>query len=108
MEIGKAIGRRTHHADTHHIRRQYDDRRRKTAIADGRKKCVAHGIRVQNSVFECILDSTQFKLLKHELEQTIDPASDSLRFYTLGNNYQSKVTHIGAKETYELEGDLIL
>lgn len=72
------------------------------------KKCVAHGTRVQNSVFECILDSTQFKVLKHELEQTIDPASDSLRFYMLGNNYQSKVTHIGAKETYEIEGDLIL
>lgn len=72
------------------------------------KKCVAHGTRVQNSVFECILDNTQFKLLKHELEQTIDPASDSLRFYTLGNNYQSKVTHIGTKETYEIEGDLIL
>lgn len=72
------------------------------------KKCVAHGTRVQNSAFECILDSTQFKLLKHELEQTIDPVTDSLRFYTLGNNYQNKVTHIGAKETYELEGDLIL
>lgn len=72
------------------------------------KKCVAHGTRVQNSVFECILDNTQFKLLKHELEQTIDLASDSLRFYTLGNNYQSKVTHIGTKETYEIEDNLIL
>ena len=72
------------------------------------KKCVAHGTRVQNSVFECVLDNTQFKLLRHELEQTIDPACDSLRFYTLGNNYQNKVTHIGAKETFALEGDLIL
>lgn len=72
------------------------------------KRCVAHGTRVQNSVFECVLDNAQFKLLRHELEQTIDPACDSLRFYTLGNNYQSKVTHIGAKETYEIEGDLIL
>ncbi len=72
------------------------------------KKCVAHGTRVQNSVFECTLDNAQFKLLRHELEQAIDPASDSLRFYTLGNNYQSKVTHIGAKETYEMEGNLIL
>lgn len=72
------------------------------------KKCVAHGTRVQNSVFECILDNTQFKLLRHELEQVIDPGCDSLRFYVLGNNYQSKVTHIGAKETCALEGDLIL
>ena len=80
-------------------------RRRLRMVA---KKCVAHGTRVQNSVFECVLDNSQFKLLKYELEQLIDTNSDSLRFYTLGNNYQSKVSHIGAKETFEIEGDLIL
>lgn len=72
------------------------------------KKCVAHGTRVQNSVFECVIDNSQYKLLRHELEQIIDTNCDSLRFYTLGNNYQSKVAHIGAKETFEIEGDLIL
>lgn len=72
------------------------------------KKCVAHGTRVQNSVFECVLDNSQYKMLKHELEQLIDASCDSLRFYMLGNNYQSKVAHIGAKETFEIEGDLIL
>ncbi|MDD6050155.1 MAG: CRISPR-associated endonuclease Cas2 [Clostridiales bacterium] len=80
-------------------------RRRLRMVA---KKCVAHGTRVQNSVFECVLDNSQYKLLKHELEQLIDTNFDSLRFYTLGNNYQNKVTHIGAKETFEIEGDLIL
>ena len=72
------------------------------------KKCVAHGTRVQNSVFECLLDNTQLKLLRHELEQTIDTSCDSLRIYVLGNSYQGKVTHIGARETYEPEGNLIL
>lgn len=72
------------------------------------KKCVAHGTRVQNSVFECILDNAQYRVLKCELESVIDPRYDSLRFYTLGNNYQCKVVHIGAKETYEVEGELIL
>ena len=72
------------------------------------KKCVAHGTRVQNSVFECVLDNSQYKLLKHELEQLIDINCDSLRFYVLGNNYQNKVSHIGAKETFDVEGDLIL
>lgn len=80
-------------------------RRRLRMVA---KKCVAHGTRVQNSVFECVLGNSQYKLLKHELEQLIDTNFDSLRFYTLGNNYQNKVTHIGAKETFEIEGDLIL
>lgn len=82
-----------------------EGRRRLRTVA---KKCVAHGTRVQNSVFECVLDNSQYKLLKHELEQLIDTSCDSLRFYTLGNNYQSKVAHIGAKESFEIEGDLIL
>ena len=80
-------------------------RRRLRMVA---KKCVSHGTRVQNSVFECVLDNSQYKLLKHELEQLIDTNCDSLRFYTLGNSYKSKVPHIGAKETFEIEGDLIL
>lgn len=72
------------------------------------KKCVAYGTRVQNSVFECILDNTQYKQLKHELCDIIDPSKDSLRFYSLGNNHQNKVVHIGTKTTYDMEGDLIL
>lgn len=72
------------------------------------KKCVAHGQRVQNSVFECLLDASQYKILQSELKQMIDPDKDSLRFYTLGNNYQSKVEHVGAKATYAPEGVLMI
>lgn len=82
-----------------------DGRRRLRTVA---KKCVAHGTRVQNSVFECVLDNSQYKLLKHELEQSIDTTCDSLRFYMLGNHYENKVAHVGAKETYKIEGELIL
>ena len=49
------------------------------------KKCVAHGQRVQNSVFECSLDAGQLRLLQAELTALIDPKTDSLRFYSLGN-----------------------
>ena len=82
-----------------------DGRRRLRSVA---KKCVAHGQRVQNSVFECLLDAAQYRRLRAELGQLIDLNRDSLRFYTLGNNYQSKVEHIGAKSTYAPEGPLIL
>ena len=82
-----------------------DGRRRLRNVA---KKCVAHGQRVQNSVFECLLDAAQYRRLRAELEQLIDLNRDSLRFYTLGNNYQSKVEHIGAKTTYAPEDTLIL
>jgi len=72
------------------------------------KKCVAHGQRVQNSVFECNLNWSQFVALQDELKKIINPAEDSLRFYNLGNSYKEKVIHIGTKPSIELEGDLIL
>ena len=72
------------------------------------KKCVAHGQRVQNSVFECNLDAAQYKLLQAQLRQLIDPSQDSLRFYNLGNRYETKVEHIGAKSSYDAEGVLMI
>lgn len=72
------------------------------------KVCLNYGQRVQNSVFECILDAGQSKILKAQLLEIIDPEKDSLRIYNLGNNYQNKVEHYGTKKTVEQEGTLIL
>ncbi len=71
------------------------------------KCCMAYGQRVQNSVFECVLDEGQYLKLQHQLLKIIDDGQDSLRFYNLGNNYQTKVEHYGAKPSYEAEGVLI-
>ena len=86
-----------------------------TTTAAGRKRlrkvakeCENYGIRVQNSVFECVVDASQFKQLKLSLIDLINPDIDSLRFYQLGNNYKDKVEHIGANETLEVEDVLIL
>ena len=57
------------------------------------KACVNYGQRVQNSGFECILDAAQCRQLQHKLVKLIDPDRDSLRFYYLGNKYQTKVEH---------------
>ena len=72
------------------------------------KQCVNYGQRVQNSVFECVLDTAKFREVQHKLEQIIDKDTDSLRFYFLGNNYKSKVEHIGAKDSFDVEGTLII
>lgn len=72
------------------------------------KQCVNHGQRVQNSVFECVLDPGQCKLLKAQLLDIIDKERDSLRFYYLGKNYENKIEHYGTKETFAQEGVLIL
>lgn len=80
----------------------------KTRLRRVAKQCVNYGQRVQNSVFECLLDAAQYAVLKHELSLLIDPATDSLRFYNLGNNYQSRIEHVGAKQSYQPEGLLML
>lgn len=71
------------------------------------KVCQNYGQRVQNSVFECIVDATQFAVLKIELQEIIDEKKDSLRFYQLGNHYKTKVQHIGVKQSIDIEGPLI-
>lgn len=72
------------------------------------KICQNYGQRVQNSVFECIVDATQFAELKIKLLETIDQNQDSIRFYRLGNHHKSKVEHFGVKESLDLEGPLIM
>ncbi len=72
------------------------------------KHCVNYGQRVQNSVFECNLDQTQFTIFRRQLESLIDVEKDSIRYYFLGNNWITKVEHIGAKKTYNPEDVLIV
>ena len=72
------------------------------------KECVNYGQRVQNSVFEVDVDYGTFLKLKDRLMKIIDEEQDSLRFYYLGNNWKRRVGHIGAKETSDPEGSLIL
>lgn len=72
------------------------------------KQCQNYGQRVQNSVFECLLDGSQLKLVRATLIDLIDPEKDSLRFYFLGEKYQTKIEHIGAKVSYDPEGILMI
>lgn len=80
-------------------------RRRLRKVA---RHCVNYGQRVQNSVFEVVADAATMVRVKSELIELIDAEKDSLRFYYLGNNYQTKVEHVGAKPSYEAEGFLAL
>ena len=72
------------------------------------KQCTNYGRRVQNSVFECILDNTRCVTLKAILADIIDESVDSLRFYYLGNKYQTKVEHMGVDRGIAVDDTLIL
>ena len=62
------------------------------------KECQNYGQRVQNSVFECIMDNAKTKVVKAKLLEIIDMDKDSLRFYYLGNVYKNKVEHYGTEQ----------
>lgn len=86
-----------------------------TETAEGRRRlrhvaraCQDRGQRVQNSVFECLVDNAQYTELKLRLSAIIDPKTDSLRFYFLGRNWKRRVEHIGAKPSYDPEGPLFV
>ena len=72
------------------------------------KQCVNYGQRVQNSVFECLLEPAQFAALKNILEETIDKEKDSLRYYFLGSNWKRRVEHVGTKRAFDPEGTMIV
>lgn len=80
----------------------------KTRLRKVAKQCVNYGRRVQNSVFECILDNAQCVLLKAILSDIIDEKTDSLRFYYLGNSYKTKVESIGVERGKAADDVLIL
>ncbi len=72
------------------------------------KLCQNYGTRVQNSVFECIIDNQTFIKLKKQILDELDLAMDSVRFYQLGNSFSNRVEHFGVKETWDLTGTLII
>lgn len=84
-----------------------EDKEGRKRLRQVAKKCVDYGQRVQNSVFECLLEPAQFVKLKNELESIVDKDKDSLRYYMLGANWKRRVEHFGAKESYDPEGIMI-
>jgi CRISPR-associated protein Cas2 len=80
----------------------------KTRLRRVAKVCVNYGQRVQNSVFECMLDPAQFVALKSSLSKIIDEDKDSLRFYLLGKNWENRVEQLGRNNTYHPTDDVMI
>lgn len=72
------------------------------------KICERHGVRVQNSVFEVLVDTAQLVVLKNELGKVIDHEQDSVRFYRLGNSYENRIDTMGKKPLVQAGSALIL
>ena len=72
------------------------------------RACKDYGLRVQNSVFECVVTEAQLVLLKNRIDAVIDPSNDSVRFYVLGKNWQRKVAILGVDNEHNVTSDLII
>ncbi len=76
-------------------------------LAKVAKKCQSYGRRVQNSTYECLIDQSQFLILKSSILDIIEEKVDSVRFYILGNNYKNKVQVYGLDNGINAADDLI-
>ncbi|MBP0965989.1 MAG: CRISPR-associated endonuclease Cas2 [Oscillospiraceae bacterium] len=72
------------------------------------KLCEQYGVRVQNSVFEIMMDTSQLVCFKARLSEIIDKKSDSVRFYRLGNKWESKIDFLGVQKGFSQDQPLIL
>ncbi|QEH32080.1 CRISPR-associated endoribonuclease Cas2 [Aquisphaera giovannonii] len=86
-----------------------------TTTAAGRRRlrqaaraCLDFGQRVQLSVFELKVDPARWAQCRARLLGIIDPAVDSVRFYHLGSNWESRVEHHGVQTGFDIEGPLII
>ena len=71
------------------------------------KACMDYGMRVQNSVFECVLDQAQYVNLRVKILGIIDRERDSVRFYLMGKNWGGYIDVIGRDPGKNQESILI-
>ncbi|GBF08180.1 CRISPR-associated endoribonuclease Cas2 [Deinococcus aerius] len=86
-----------------------------TETSAGRKRlrrvakiCVAHGQRVQNSVFEVSVTEVQLLALREQLLNVMDPTEDSVRIYRLRQPREKFVDAFGRDQYRDLSAPLIL
>ncbi|WP_253816180.1 CRISPR-associated endonuclease Cas2 [Myxococcus xanthus] len=72
------------------------------------RACRDHGVRVQYSVFECVLEPKDWVILRARLLDAFDSECDSLRFYFLSEDDARKTEHHGARPPLDVEGPLVL
>ena len=70
------------------------------------KICLNYGQRVQQSVFEMKVEPAQWTVCSASLLETIDPKTDSIRFYHLGNNWAERIDHHGIRHDHNIDGFL--
>jgi CRISPR-associated protein Cas2 len=75
-----------------------DTRRNKVS-----KLLEAHGLRVQKSVFECMLDEKQYEILSKYLVRLVNKREDQIRFYPMSAHNRCKVAVMGTQPQFTID-----
>ena len=82
-------------------------------IKDNRRNKVAHllegyGLRVQKSVFECMLTDNLYDMVTRKLNKYLNVDEDQLRFYPMSGHTRRKVVILGTQPAREIDDGAIV
>lgn len=63
----------------------------------------SYGLRVQKSVFECVLDDKQQENLEKRLMKLLNKREDQIRFYPLSAHCRDKVVVLGTQPEFVVD-----
>jgi CRISPR-associated protein Cas2 len=77
-------------------------------VSDSRRNKVAkllesYGLRVQKSVFECVLDENQYTTLSKYLVRLVNKREDQVRFYPMSAHTRCKVAVVGIEPEFVID-----
>jgi CRISPR-associated protein Cas2 len=77
-------------------------------VSDRRRNKVSkilegYGLRVQKSVFECVLDEKQYETLSKYLTRLVNKREDQVRFYPMSAHNRCKVAVMGTQPEFVID-----
>jgi CRISPR-associated protein Cas2 len=77
-------------------------------VNDRRRNKIAHllegyGLRVQKSVFECVLNESQYEMVNKKLNRFLKQEEDQVRFYPMSGHTRRKVIILGMQPEREVD-----
>jgi len=82
-------------------------------VDDGRRRKIADlldrsGLRVQQSVFECVLDEKEYEILFQRMMKLINKKEDQVRFYPISEPCRKKMTILGTQPKIAVDASVFI
>ena len=69
-----------------------------------------YGLRVQKSVFECVLTPDQYELLQRRFQtkRYLDPDEDQIRFYPIAHRHRQIILTLGTQPQRQVDDSVFI